>query len=194
MPIRTAHSCNLPVTTYRANAIWILPVTPMTVENLSIWLHIRKGIVGLLIQYAEEDMELESLRWIMSREILSPERGTLNDLTSMSQDCGKGSWDRYKKLLVASSPICKMLSHTGQIYYLVLEFMTAHLGLVQCACLVTIVKLFISTLEDAEPFWMDKIDDMSWRYMILTDTSGKVINLAHRAYHKPCLDSHKFQY
>jgi hypothetical protein len=56
--------------------------------------------------------------------------------------------------------------------------MTAHLGLFQCACLVIIVTLFISTLEDAEPFWMDKIDDMmSWRYMILTDTSGKVIKM-----------------
>jgi hypothetical protein len=36
-------------------------------------------------------------------------------------------------------------------------------------------------LEDAEPFWMDKIDDMmAWRYMILKDTSGKVINLASK--------------
>ena len=49
---------------------------------------------------------------------------------------------------------CKMLSYAlaFEIYYLVLESMTAHLRLFQCACLVTIVTLFISTLEYAEPF------------------------------------------
>jgi hypothetical protein len=30
----------------------------MTVENLSAWLHIRKGTADLLIQYAEDDMGL----------------------------------------------------------------------------------------------------------------------------------------